>query len=160
MFKKHQVRESVENVSEEDKVCYENLAKSVNEQKQKDPKRKSKKEIKYMKNDNTWRSTFSKRGKSLILMVSFFVKNQVKLKIKNLKSEQLLYRNAQLNFSNLVSRVLSYLENSSSNCFTTVFQIKKRLNAEKVELYHFQQTKLKIIYIIFSTSDSNYHYIF
>ena len=125
MFKKHQVRESVENVSEEDKVCYENLAKSVNEQKQKDPKRKSKKEIKYMKNDNTWRSTFSKRGQSLILMVSFFVKNQVKLKIKNLKSEQLLYRNAQLNFSNLVSRVLSYLENSSSNCFTTVFQIKK-----------------------------------
>ena len=84
-----------------------------------------KKEIKYMKNDNTWRSTFSKRGQSLILMVSFFVKNQVKLKIKNLKSEQLLYRNAQLNFSNLVSRVLSYLENSSSNCFTTVFQIKK-----------------------------------
>ena len=125
MFKKHQVRESVENVSEEDKVCYENLAKSVNEQKQKDPKRKSKKEIKYMKNDNTWRSTFSKRGQSLILMVSFFVKNQVKLKIKNLKSEQLLYRNAQLNFSNLVSRVVSYLENSSSNCFTTVFQIKK-----------------------------------
>ena len=125
MFKKHQVRESVENVSEEDKVCYENLAKSVNEQKQKDPKRKSKKEIKYMKNDNTWRRTFSKRGQSLILMVSFFVKNQVKLKIKNLKSEQLLYRNAQLNFSNLVSRVLSYLENSSSNCFTTVFQIKK-----------------------------------
>ena len=125
MFKKHQVRESVENVSEEDKVCYENLAKSVNEQKQKDPKRKSKKEIKYMKNGNTWRSTFSKRGQSLILMVSFFVKNQVKLKIKNLKSEQLLCRSAQLNFSNLVSRVVPYLENSSSNCFTTVFQIKK-----------------------------------
>lgn len=72
IFKKHQVRGSVENVSEEDKVYYENLAESVNEQKHKDPKRKSKKEIKYMKNDSTWQSTFSKRGQSLILMVSFF----------------------------------------------------------------------------------------
>ena len=42
----HQVQESSENISEEDKVYYENLAKSANEQKQKDPKRKSKKEIK------------------------------------------------------------------------------------------------------------------
>ena len=49
----HQVRESFENINEEDKVYYENLAKSVNEQKQKHSKRKSKKEIKYMENDST-----------------------------------------------------------------------------------------------------------
>ena len=39
----HQVRESFENINEEDKVYYENLAKPVNKQKQKDPKKKSKK---------------------------------------------------------------------------------------------------------------------
>ena len=82
----HQVQESSENISEEDKVCYENLAKSVNEQKQKDPKRKSKKEIKYMENNSNRRSTSCKRGESLILMVRLFIKNQVKLKIKNLKN--------------------------------------------------------------------------
>ena len=86
-----QVRESFENINEEDKVYYEDLAKSVNEQKLKNPKRKSKKEIKYIENDSTRRSTFCKRGESLILMVRLFIKNQVKLKIKNLKSEQLLY---------------------------------------------------------------------
>ena len=89
----YQVRESFENISEEDKVYYENLAKSVNEQKQKDPKGKYKKEIKYMENDSTWRSTFCKRGESLLMMVKLFVQNQNKLKIKNLKSEQLSYRN-------------------------------------------------------------------
>ena len=81
----HQVQESSENISEEDKVYYENLAKSANEQKQKDPKRKSKKEIKYMENNSNRRSTFYKRGESLILMVRL-IKNQVKLKIKNLKN--------------------------------------------------------------------------
>ena len=60
----HQVQESFENINEEDKVYYENLAKSVNEQKQKDPKRKYKKEIKYMENDSTRQSTFCKGGES------------------------------------------------------------------------------------------------
>ena len=81
---------------------------------QKDPKRKCKKEMKYMENDSTRQSTFCKRGESLILMVRIFVKNQVKLKIKNLKSEQLLYRNAQLNF---VPRVASYLEDTGEDSF-------------------------------------------
>ena len=113
----HQVWESFENISKEDKVYYENLAKYVNKEKQKDPKRKSKKEIKYMENDSTRQSTCCKRGESLILMVRIFVKNQVKLKIKNLKSEQLLCRNAQLNFNNLVPRVVSYLEDSDKDSF-------------------------------------------
>ena len=54
-----QVWESFENINE-DKVYYEDLAKSVNKQKQKNPKRKSKKEIKYIENDSTRRSTFCK----------------------------------------------------------------------------------------------------
>ena len=117
ILKMHQVWESFENISKEDKVYYENLAKYVNKEKQKDPKRKSKKEIKYMENDSTRQSTCCKRGESLILMVRIFVKNQVKLKIKNLKSEQLLCRNAQLNFNNLVPRVVSYLEDSDKDSF-------------------------------------------
>ena len=48
-------------------------------------------------------------------MVRLFVKNQVKLKIKKLESEQLLYRNAQLNFNNLIPRVVSYLEDSDED---------------------------------------------
>ena len=115
ILKNHKVREFFENIREEDKVYYENLAKSVNEQKQKDTMRKSKREIKYMENDSTRRSTFCKREESLTLMVRLFVKNQVKLKIKTLKSEQLLCRNAQLNFNNLIPRVVSYLEDSDED---------------------------------------------
>ena len=39
-----------------------------------------------MENNCNRRSTFCKRGESLILMVRLFIKNQVKLKIKNLKN--------------------------------------------------------------------------
>ena len=115
-----------QNISEEDKVYYENPAKSVNEQKQKDPKRKSKTEIKYMENDSTRQSTFCKREESLTLMVRLFVKNQVKLKIKKLKREQLLYRNAQLNFNNLILRVVSYLEDSDEDSVLTLCSRSKK----------------------------------
>ena len=71
-----------------------------------------------MKNDNTRRSTFCKRRENLLLMVKLFIQNQVKLKIKNLESEQLSYRNAQLNFNDLVPWVVSYLGDSSKDCFT------------------------------------------
>ena len=54
---------------EADSAYYNELADSVNEQKRKDPKRNSKKEIKYMENDSTIRSMFSKRGGTMILMV-------------------------------------------------------------------------------------------
>lgn len=115
-----------QNISEEDKVYYENPAKSVNEQKQKDPKRKSKREIKYMENDSTRQSTFCKREESLTLMVRLFVKNQVKLKIKKLKREQLLYRNAQLNFNDLILRVVSYLEDSDEDSVLTLCSRSKK----------------------------------
>ena len=92
-------------------------------------------------------------------MERLFSKNQVKLKIKNLKSEQLLYRNAQLNFNNPVPRVVFCLEDSGKDSVLPLCSRPKKLNvlATKVELYHFEQTKLKIIYIIYSTSESNYH---
>ena len=57
---------------EADSAYYDELADSVNEQKKKDPKCNSKKEIKYMENDSTRRSTFSKRGETIILMVNVF----------------------------------------------------------------------------------------
>ena len=47
-----------------------------------------------------------------MLMVRLFVKNQVNLKIRNLKSEIGLYRNVQLNFTKLVPQVDFYLEGS------------------------------------------------
>ena len=108
---------------------------------------------------STRRSTCCKGRESLILMVRLFIKNQVKLKIKNLKSEQLLYRNVQLNFNNLVPRVVSYLEDSDQDSILPLCSRSKNLSvlATKVKLYHFEQTKLKIIYIIYSTSESNYH---
>ena len=92
-------------------------------------------------------------------MVRLFIKNQVQLKIKNLKSEQLLYRNAQLNFNNPVPGVVFCLEDSGKDSVLPLCSRPKKLNvlATKVELYHFEQTKLKIIYIIYSTSESNYH---
>ena len=92
-------------------------------------------------------------------MVRLFIKNQVKLKIKNLKSEQLLYRNAQVNFNNPVPRVVFCLEDSGEDYVLPLCSRLKKLNvlATKVELYHFEQTELKIIYIIYSTSESNYH---
>ena len=92
-------------------------------------------------------------------MVRLFIKNQVKLKIKNLKSGQLLYRNAQLNFNNLVPRVVSCLEDSGEDSVLPLCSRSKKLNvlATKVELYHFEPTKLKIIYIIYSMSESNYN---
>ena len=124
----YQVRESFEKINEEDKVCNENLAKSVKEKKQKDPKRKFKKEIKYMENDSTPGSTFCKQEESLILMVRIFIKNHVKCKIKNLKSEQLLYRNAQLNFNNLVPREVSYLEDSGEDSVLPLCSRSKKLN--------------------------------
>ena len=52
-----------------DETYYMNLEKEVNEQKLKDPKRGSKKTIKYMENADTRRSTFSKRSETLILNV-------------------------------------------------------------------------------------------
>ena len=55
---------------EADSAYYNELADSVNEQKRKDLKRNSKKEIKYMENDSTRSSTFSKRGETMILMVN------------------------------------------------------------------------------------------
>ena len=42
----------------------------MSEQKRKDPKRNSKNEMKYMQNDSTRRSTFSKRGETMVLMVN------------------------------------------------------------------------------------------
>ena len=54
-----QIWESFGNNSREDKVHYENLAKSVNEQKVRRSPSKSKKEIKYMENCSTWQSTFT-----------------------------------------------------------------------------------------------------
>ena len=51
-------------------ACYNELADSVNEQKRKDPKRNSKNKTKYMENDTTRRSMFSKRGETMILMVN------------------------------------------------------------------------------------------
>ena len=42
----------------------------------------------------------------------FFVKNQVKEKIRNLKSEKFLYKNVPLNFTNVVPKVVFYLEDS------------------------------------------------
>ena len=57
---------------EADSAYYDELADSVNEQKKKDSKCNSKKEIKYMENDSTRRSTFSKRGETIILMVNVF----------------------------------------------------------------------------------------
>ena len=55
---------------EADSAYYNELADSVNEQKRKDPKRNSKKEIKYLENDSNRRSTFSKMGETMILMVN------------------------------------------------------------------------------------------
>ena len=50
-----------------DSAYYNELADSLNEQKRKDPKRNSKNKIKYMENDNTRRSMFSKRVKTMDL---------------------------------------------------------------------------------------------
>ena len=53
-----------------DSACYNELADSVNVQKRKDPKRNSKNKTKYMENETTRRSMFSKRGETMILMVN------------------------------------------------------------------------------------------
>ena len=42
----------------------------MSEQKRKDRKRNGKNEMKYMQNDSTRRSTFSKRGEAMVLMVN------------------------------------------------------------------------------------------
>ena len=42
----------------------------MSKQKRKDPKRNSKNEMKCMQNDSTRRSTFSKRGETMVLMVN------------------------------------------------------------------------------------------
>ena len=55
---------------EADSAYYNEFPDSMNEQKRMDPKHNSKKEIKYMENDSTRRSTFSKRSKTMILMVN------------------------------------------------------------------------------------------
>ena len=44
----------------------------MSEPKRKDPKRDSKNEMKYMQNDSTRRSMFSKRGETMVLMVNVF----------------------------------------------------------------------------------------
>ena len=42
----------------------------MSEQKRKDRKRNGKNEMKYMQNDSSRRSTFSKRGETMVLMVN------------------------------------------------------------------------------------------
>ena len=63
---------SISQFDEADSAYYNELADSANEQKRKDPKRNSKKEIKYMENDSARRSAFSKRGETMILMANVF----------------------------------------------------------------------------------------